>query len=127
MVIKEFIPCEQARELKELGFYDDCLGYYYTDPNAATIPVLCIYKPYKNEFCLPAPIYQQAFRFFREKYDLICQINYIGGLINKTTWWDIAIIGHYNIDPKEWEMKYQPYEEAELACLKKLIEIVKNK
>jgi hypothetical protein len=24
-------------------------------------------------------------------------------------------------------MKYQPYEEAELACLKKLIEIVKNK
>ena len=66
-----------------------------------------------------------AFRWFREKHNLRCQINYIGGLINKTTWWDISVIGHYNTDPKEWEMKYQPYEEAELACLKKLIEIVK--
>ena len=45
----------------------------------------------------------------------------------KTTWWDIYVVGHYNIEYNEMEMKYQPYEEAELACLKKLIEIVKNK
>ena len=54
---KYFILYEQALELKELGFNEECLGYYYTDPNAATIPFLCIYKPYKNEFCLHAPLY----------------------------------------------------------------------
>ena len=67
---KYFILYEQALELKELGFNEECLGYYYTDPNAATIPFLCIYKPYKNEFCLHAPLYQQAFRWFRQKYGL---------------------------------------------------------
>ena len=79
-----------------------------------------------DDHCL-APTFSQAFRWFREKHNLRCQINYIGGLINETTWWDISIIGHYNMDPKEWEMKYQPYEEAELACLKKLIEIANDK
>ena len=121
MVIKEFISCEQALELKELGFNDDCLGYYYTDPNAATIPFLCIYKPYKNEFCLPAPIYQQAFRFFRDKYELHGEpfsqkrpsdnFKYAFKISGK----DIMYDG------------YDTYEEAELACLKKLIEIAKNK
>ena len=29
---KEFIPYEQALELKELGFNEVCLGYYNLDP-----------------------------------------------------------------------------------------------
>ena len=119
----DFVPYELALELKQLGFDEPCLGYYIADTlfisndivyNSTDIPVI------------KAPLYSQAFRFFREKHNLRCQINYIGGLINKTTWWDISVIGHYNTDPKEWEMKYQPYEEAELACLKKLIEIAKT-
>jgi hypothetical protein len=109
MVIKEFISCEQALELKELGFYDDCLGYYNIDPNAAQMPFLCIYKPYKNEFCLHAPLYQQAFRWFRDKYDLFISImHYENG---------------YSINDLR---RFDTYEEAELACLKKLIEIVKK-
>jgi hypothetical protein len=119
----DFVPYELALELKQLGFDEPCLGYYLASSlfisndnvyNSTDIPVI------------KAPLYSQAFRFFREKHNLRCQINYIGGLINKTTWWDISVIGHYNTDPKEWEMKYQPYEEAELDCLKKLIEIVKT-
>ncbi len=129
---KEFIPYEQALELKKLGFNEECLAFYnstFRTPNEL------LYPQYGGEVgnwnvenhLISAPLYQQAFRWFREKYNLLCQINYISGLTNKTTWWDIAIVGHYNIDHKDWEMKYQPYEEAELACLKKLIEIVKNK
>jgi hypothetical protein len=121
--VVDFVPYELALELKQLGFDEPCLGYYLASSlfisndnvyNSTDIPVI------------KAPLYSQAFRFFREKHNLRCQINYIGGLINKTTWWDISVIGHYNTDPKEWEMKYQPYEEAELDCLKKLIEIVKT-
>ena len=112
---KYFILYEQALELKELGFNEECLGYYYTDPNAATIPFLCIYKPYKNEFCLHAPLYQQAFRWFRQKYGLYSHIDYD----------EVIKFNIYFIKGNGFEELYDTYEEAELACLKKLIEIVK--
>jgi hypothetical protein len=110
---QEFIPYEQALELKELGYdIDSVSGYSYPD---------------SDKLLTQAILYQQAFRWFREKHNLKGGILYIGGLKPETTWWDIYVVGHYNIEYNEMEMKYQPYEEAELACLKKLIEIVKNK
>jgi hypothetical protein len=124
---KEFIPYEQALELKELGFDEPCMAFYelnnreamvvgvsqrYNDPSLLTI----------TDFC--APLYQQSFRWFREKYNLICGVQYMGK--NKINWWDIYVVGHYNIHYEEMCMKHQSYEEAELECLKKLIEIVKN-
>ncbi len=129
---KEFIPYELALSLKQLGFDEPCLFYYYGSNDLQSLiqidmPRLVNHNESILGTCYSAPSYSQAFRWFREKHNLRCQINYIGGLINETTWWDISIIGHYNTDPKEWEMKYQPYEEAELACLKKLIEIANDK
>ena len=112
---KEFIPYEQALELKELGFNEECLKRI----QKAT---------YNDDYILIGiPIYQQAFRWFREKHNLKGGILYIGGLKPETTWWDIYVVGHYNIEYDEMEMEYQPYEEAELELLKKLIEIAKNK
>ena len=116
---KEFIPYEQALELKELGFDEECFKYY-TEMGTLRI---------KDERPSPpltyAPLYQQAFRWFREKYNLICGVQYMGK--NKINWWDIYVVGHYNIHYEEMCMKHQSYEEAELECLKKLIEIAKNK
>jgi hypothetical protein len=127
---KEFIPYEQALELKELGFDEPCMAFY--EPGNKEVKVVGVNQRYNDpslltvtDFC--APLYQQAFRWFREKYHLIGGIEYIGGEKPNTTWWDIYVVGHYNVDYKEMSMKYQPYEEAELACLKKLIEILKNK
>jgi hypothetical protein len=118
---KEFIPYEQALELKELGFDEKCIGFYtlegYYFPNTTPLNSLT--------YGCDAPLYQQAFRWFREKYNLICGVQYMGK--NKINWWDIHIVGHYNIHYEEMCMKYQSYEEAELDCLKKLIEIAKNK
>ena len=122
---KEFIPYELALELKQLGFDEPCLA---TIDQTDFIHIKGTEYPIRGAMIydtIDCPTYSQAFRWFRDKHNLRCQINYIGGLINKTTWWDISVIGHYNTNPKEWEMKYQPYEEAELECLKKLIEIVK--
>ena len=123
-VDKEFAPYEEALALKELGFDQPCFGYFILGQLFVTSDT--VYNSLGIPVC-KAPTFSQAFRWFREKHNLRCQINYIGGLINKTTWWDISVIGHYNTDPKEWEMKYQPYEEAELACLRKLIEIANDK
>ena len=122
----EFIPYEQALELKELGFDEECFGYYDIDNGYAIGYAFC-YSNVKSQLengC-SAPTFSQAFRWFREKHNLKGGILYIGGLKPETTWWDIYVVGHYNIEYNEMEMKYQPYEEAELECLKKLIEIAK--
>lgn len=106
---KEFIPYEQALELKELGFNEQCFAYY--DCERDLIVVRGKTKFLTCEFAVP--LYQQAFRWFREKHDLHCYVE-------KEKLYD-AIVDFDYID------SYNTYEEAELACLKKLIEIVKNK
>ena len=134
---KEFVPYEQALALKGLGFDKPCFAYYevsnnlvngyriryleHEDANPAKQP--------SNEDCL-APLYQQAFRWFREKYKLD---SYIKHLYKST----IKVGYYFNID-KENGIEYnsmegtldygyfKTYEEAELECLNKLIKIVKD-
>jgi hypothetical protein len=100
---KEFIPYEQALELKELGFKkDNDFGLLYKGKD------------------IPAILYQQAFRFFRDKYELSSWI-YNSDLKK----YFFTILQNGRIIKAHEELL--TYEEAELACLKKLIEIVKNK
>ena len=113
----EFIPFEQALALKELGFnvfFKDCyydkkgeLSYLMYHENFANIKTHC-----------PAPLYQQAFRWFREKY----RINPI-----ITCYSELGNAWKYHIPNEDGEQGFNTYEEAELACLNKLIEICKNK
>jgi len=119
----EFIPYEQALALKELGFDEPCFGHYWenlfyyetTHHHPSTMPN-------SPESCL-APLYQQAFRWFREKYNLK---SWIQEHTSDTFIYEIR--PHVLSDYKQGETYvYTNYEEAELACLKKLIEIVKNK
>jgi hypothetical protein len=68
-----------------------------------------------------APTFSQAFRWFREKYNLKPQMT--------TSWgeWDFYIPeSEYNDIPIRESSDSWNYDDAELACLKKLIEIVKN-
>jgi len=111
---KEFIPYEQALELKELGFDEPCY-YDYNFGGEIT-----------NKWAIglvPAPLYHQAFRWFREKYELHYIIQGIGGGLN----YDFSINKGRVVSTALNYTPYPTYEEAELACLKKLIEIVKNK
>jgi hypothetical protein len=108
---KDFTLYEEAFALKELGFNENCIATYDEDRDFELQDFEQNYDTFPPHI-ISVPTYSQAFRWFRDKHNLRCQINYIGGLINKTTWWDISVVGHYNTDPEEWEMKYQPYEEA---------------
>jgi hypothetical protein len=69
------------------------------------------------------PTYSQAFRWFREKgyiMNIVCDAENV----NHRYFFDIF----YNIQFMfESGYEFETYEEAELACLKKLIEISKNK
>jgi hypothetical protein len=125
---KDFISYEQALALKELKFDEPCLGWWSTTtPNIE----LMIEEVFPGEFktsTLLAPLYQQAFRWFREKYKLFGCIDL--HISTPTHWYiriDDIIKNDYMYHSEDENLKYNTYEEAELACLDKLIEIVKSK
>jgi hypothetical protein len=126
MAQQEFIPYEQALELKELGFDELSLDAYYKTTDGGVSLVRFpdeerqINYPFER---IPAPLYQQAFRWFREKYELIFHIECD---YNSFLGYKDGYIPIYSLYPYIHDC-YKTYEEAELACLKKLIEIVKNK
>ena len=112
---KEFVPYEQALELKELGFDDYNIAWYIIIDEKPQLT----FQNYSNHLC--APLYQQAFRWFREKYDLIEVITKVSSIVNYTF---VAVF--YKGNDNHFIGSYNTYEEAELACLKKLIEIAKQ-
>jgi hypothetical protein len=120
---KEFVTYELALKMKQLGFDEPCLGFYNKEdrPNLGyctnsfqddtTLEIKCT-----------APLYQQAFRWFREKYKLHSTIT----SISQESWqWHITKPGESL--GKLYDEDFYTYEEAELACLEKLIEIVEQK
>jgi hypothetical protein len=145
-MIQEFIPYEQALALKELGFdfedYD-ILGFYSKKYGVTTHSQLT-----KNDEYNPAPLYQQAFRWFREKHNLFgfvsfqlepCKESGCGEFfehifyifkLNELRENNQNVLPYINEGMQDfynYEEKPYTYEEAELACLIKLIEIVKEK
>ena len=133
---KEFIPHEQALALKELGFDEPCMYIFDKQRNNLMCPIYGLFENEEPNRFLNAPLYQQAFRCFREKYKLSCFIELIDN--SKHYYFDFTICDSKNRDWDDMNCfdsckriyddgKFGTYEEAELECLKKLIEIVKEK
>jgi hypothetical protein len=119
---KEFVPYELALELKELGFDEPCVGYYHLNEGYTKGYAFCYFnepKRYESDSAVLTPTFSQAFRWFREKHALCIVIKPID---------DKNLELGYNLLKNGLMMgSYLTYEEAELACLQKLIEIVKTK
>ena len=120
--MKDFIPYQEALELKQLGFKERCFGHYWenlfyfktTFHHPSTMPN-------SPESCL-APTYSQAFRWFRDKYDLYCYVEPY-----KDNQFDYVVVSDlFGQEDCDGEL-LNTYEEAELACLKEMIKIVKEK
>jgi hypothetical protein len=138
MLKKEFVPHEEALALKELGFDEPCLKFYVAGKlilaldaeNGDTNSKLNGYNP----LYVSAPTFSQAFRWIREKYwytalilcdsfQIVMQLSTSKTLDSKTwEWKPIYVTQTYH---KEEGLK--SYDESELACLKQLIEIAKEK
>jgi hypothetical protein len=118
---KEFVPYELALRMKRLGFKENCLGTYKKEKLIITRISISESNMLKLEDC-PAPLFSQAFRWFREEYDLHHVIHHFTH--KKGT--DEAYLAE--VGKADDIFSYcKTYEEAELACLEKLIEIVEQK
>jgi len=114
--MKDFIPYNEALELKQLGFDEYCFGHFLNK------------KFYLKSFDRQGdsitlrPTFSQAFRFFRKK-------KYQAEILWRGDFGDFCWkIGRFKYGSHFFsENGFKTYEEAELECLKKLIEIVKQK
>ena len=158
-----FVPYEQALHLKELGFNEGCFGYYVLTEtrdykngleirNEIELNTLNGYRVNDDESQTTAPLYQQAFDWFRkqvypqivinEKGDsvqgmltllpLVYNNTYVIHVIKASTSHTIDNFSGAQIHSYQNAHKFNgnavpTYEEAQLECLKKLIEIAKNK
>ena len=122
-----FCPYELALELKELGFDEISLFCYDTVHEGNPLshcPHLLLnsqLEGFENE-PISAPLYQQAFRWFREKYGLhyiICKNIQMDGYGYR----EVILIPYME---ENENTIFKTYEEAEVECLVKLIEIAKE-
>jgi hypothetical protein len=122
-----FVPYQQSLVLKELGFNEPCLAKHDLKHILLRIEE-CKNQENAQEFdYILAPTYSQAFRWFRENHSLIAYP--VWGIDNT---WDMNIqkLDNYRLLSGQSTLaiiKKPTYEEAESACLDKLIEICKNK
>jgi hypothetical protein len=129
MIEKEFIPYELALELKQLQFDETCFGWFRNTEFTISFNDLIRKERGEEIKIIAAPTYSQAFRWFREKHQLIHHMYWVYKKKYDGIDWIFHIKGinmiNNNVVPHD-ETRFETYEEAELACLKKLIEIVKG-
>jgi len=129
---KEFVSYEIALALKELGFDKPCFCIWNREKKIRFNNLHNSNDSNKNAKLTnnngkyPAPTFSQAFRWFREKH-IIGEIKFKGGWTTKTSWYDYVIYSDIDWVNDKPNKQWKNYEEAELECLKKIIEIVKNK
>jgi hypothetical protein len=137
--LKDFVPYKQALALKKLGFDEPCLMAYLGKEKEPYLKCDDTWHLQAKDVLNPlkTPTFSQAFRWFREKYGLKISFPYWNGF-NKMIpedlgrdKYEIMIIpaNHRTISVRnpKGRIWFDTYEEAELECLKKLIEITKNK
>ena len=129
---KEFIPYKQALALKELGFDKPCFAYYLNKElnifhsTSVNDRINSKTKDIFSSDVIVIPLYQQAFRWFREKYKIEC---YVNSYWNENDSSKRTYYANYNYGSDIFytiTKEFETHEEAELECLKKLIEIVKD-
>lgn len=136
----EFIPYEEALAMKELGFDGPVLMYWFPNPNWLVGEkfdlvsgkdfigrnVTSLEHNVKNGYyinTIPAPLWQQDFRWFRDKYDMDCEVQARRYTSRK----------HYvyyifdGINAGYASCIHLAHDEAQLECLQKLIKIVKER
>lgn len=113
----DIVSFDQALELCKIGFNEDAFCMYEIENRQLCLCHLDedgLYMPDKD---LHAPTKSQVFRWFRENYDYHHTIQHNKKYIGIA----YSSVVNFSID------EFNTYEEAEDACIYKLIELVKEK
>ncbi|MFA7307607.1 MAG: hypothetical protein WC026_13145 [Hyphomicrobium sp.] len=128
---ENFCESRESFALREIGFDMLCLGVHEIlidgdkprfRQNYDSEKLWCNHNVIKKRFekqdwFCSAPLYQQAFRWFRETYNL-------NSFVKADTIYNEKFVWVIDFDVESIE-RFSTYEEAELSCLRKLIEIIK--
>lgn len=134
---KEFVPYDEALELKKIDFQEECIAYYAKMYPSEKYVLACVEQEdidfnttshIEGDGCI-APMYQQVFKWFRDR-GLYSEVNTVNtdlepkftfcisrfavGITKRT---DTASCIVFKSKP------YSKYEDAQLDCLRELIEI----
>ena len=125
---EQFVPYEIALKLKELGFKEECFGYYDNWLNYGKEKITFRLGLCKGDIkVIPTPLWQQAFDWFREKYNHSGEV-YFYSSADFGKW-------HFDIGPLKPDGErfttpvkegFQTYSLARESCIEKLIEIIEN-
>ena len=143
----QFIPYNEAKTLLELGYkaetnynpgeasytpYSFWIEQEGKEPRLSSLTRPARELLFPAPTLTPAPTWRQAFRWFREQHKL-------DSYARQFTWLEHSDFGKFYFrieqmeqvdkdeDLKDFSAFKDSYEEAELACLHKLIEIIKEK
>jgi len=132
-MIEEIVPYEESLALSQIGFVQSCWHAYHdlTWPSKEdkhkleTFHNLTSYmESHAHQYINPvlAPTFSQAFRWFRQKgyiMNIVCDAENVNHRYMFDVFYDIQFMF-------ESRYEFETYEEAELECLKKLIELCKK-
>ena len=106
-----FANYNQSLALKELGFDEYCMEACYYEYVYKGKKTMELRTPDEMDIKdgIKAPFKSQVFKWFREKHDLFISINHYDN--------------GYSINDLR---RFDTYEEAEDACIDKLIELIKS-
>ena len=122
---EQFVPYEIALKLKQLGFDEVCLAHWIGDNLVISYTQSSF--SFKNNSTVLAPLWQQAFDWFREKYNHSGEV-YFYSSADFGKW-------HFDIEPLKLDGErfttpvkegFQTYSLARESCIEKLIEIIEN-
>jgi len=136
---KEFVTYKDALALKKLGFDEESMMVYYGTSRPDKCNKLYIpsgFGKIKNSHLITdgekgiywdgqvtAPLYQQAFKWFREKYGLH---SWIGIGVHEYCYEIYSFAAQKRLTDVRKQFN-GTFEEAELECLKKLIKFAPKK
>jgi len=116
--MEDLVLYDEALEMKDIGFDEPCFGGFGINST------VWFWHP-DSDIITDCPTYAQCFRWFRKKYQFSHSI--------QQDWDNGRFLGFYRmIESFDGETiinteTFKEYEEAELACLRELIKIVKTK
>lgn len=115
---KQFVPYELALKLKELGFNEECLAFFYKEEEDVLFENCSPYNSNRTFNYISAPLWQQAFAWCLDKLKLIESY----AIIIDSDSYSLVIMDYCYNDIKDNLTE----SSTKIECLEKLIEIIEE-